>query len=82
MERAGGTISDVVVAFVCNYQERGEVISNVLSSSALHRVVIPDGEAEATATVEIRDSAFLSVGGRFEVLLDDVKLLESKRIVH
>lgn len=75
MERRNGTISDVVVTFTCSYSFGGVVVPDILSSDRPYQVVLADGEGEASLAVEISDSAFLSVGGVFEVLLDEVKLL-------
>lgn len=75
IERTNGTISDVVVTFTCSYSHQGVVISEVLASDRPYQVVLTNGENEVTKAVEIRDSAFLHVDGVFQVILDEVKLL-------
>ena len=78
VEREGGTIGDVVVTFICSYSVNGVVVPGTVVPDRPYQVVILDGESSATVFVEINNSSFLSVGGMFEVNIDDAKLLPGK----
>mgnify|MGYP001803037968 CR=1 FL=1 len=81
VERSGGSLSDVAVTFTCYYSENGVVIPATLTSNRPYQVVIPDGSESANIAVEISDSAFLSIGGSFEALIDEVKLLNGEFVI-
>lgn len=78
MEREGGTIGDVAVTFICSYSLNGVVVPGILTSDRPQQVVLRDGESQATVSVEIDTSSFLSIGASFDVLIDEVKLLTGK----
>ena len=78
IERQGGYIGDVAVTFVCSYSLNGVVVPATLTSDRPYQVLLLDGENQSTVSVHINNSSFLSVGGMFEVNIDEVKLLTGK----
>lgn len=78
IERDGGTIKDVLVTFLCSYSLNGIVVPNTLSTDGPYEVVIPNQQSSNQIRLYIANSAFLTINGRFEVVIDSVKLVDSK----
>lgn len=82
IERKGGTIGDVVVAFQCSYFFSGIAFLASLLTDQEQQVVISDGASLASVSVFISNSTFLNVGGIFEIQIEEVRLVTGKSIMY
>lgn len=78
MDRSGGSIGEIAVTFTCSYFVDGTTIPNAFVSNRPYQAVMADGQVSVRVTVDISPTLFLSVGGRFAAIIDEVKLISGK----